>query len=161
MCDCGFAKENHWFRYRAGAILIYDDKMLFVRSKISNYYYIIGGGVHFGETSDKCIEREVYEESGMKAKADNLAVVCENFFKGYGGVIEGLDCHTIEFYYRMTVSDAEYKKCKSCTDDKEELVWLNIDEIEHAEIKPTIIQERIKEILMNHATIHVVEERDR
>lgn len=161
MCDCGFTKEKNWFRYRAGAILIYDDKMLFVRSKINNYYYIIGGGVHLGEASEKCVEREMYEESGMKAKADDLAVVCENFFKGDGGKIKGLDCHTIEFYYRMTVSEEEYRKCKSCTDDNEELVWLSIEEIEHAQIKPTIIKERIKEILMNSTTIHVVEERDR
>lgn len=55
--DCGFAKENNWFRYRAGGILMHEDKMLFVKSAIGDYY-MIGGGVHLGETSKKCIERE-------------------------------------------------------------------------------------------------------
>ena len=59
--------------------------MLFVKSSIGDYYYMIGGGVHMGETSDKCIEREVLEEAGVKANVDHLAVVCENFFKGKGG----------------------------------------------------------------------------
>ena len=96
--DCGFEKGNNWFRYRTGGIIIQDNKMLFVKSCISGYYYMLGGGVHLGETSEKCIEREVFEETGIHASVDHLAVVCENFFKGFGGKIDGLDCHTIEFY---------------------------------------------------------------
>lgn len=56
--------------------------MLFVKSAIEDYYYMVGGGVHMGETSQACIEREVYEETGIHACAEQLAVVCENFFKG-------------------------------------------------------------------------------
>lgn len=161
MYDCGFSKENNWFRYRAGGFLIHDNKILFVKSRIGSYYYMIGGGVHLGETSKQCIEREIYEESGIRAKADYLAVVCENFFKGKGGIIDGLDCHTLEFYYRMTMLDGKFNKWKFNTDDNEELVWLSIEEIEHSEIKPTFIKERIKEVLTNNITIHIVEEKDK
>ena len=112
MFDCAFTKENHWFRYRTGGLIVYENKMLFVKSKIGNYYYTIGGGVHLGESSEYCVEREIYEEAGMRAKVDRLAVVCENFFKGHGGIIDGFDCHIIEFYYRMSVSEEEYKNCK-------------------------------------------------
>lgn len=63
--DCGFKKENYWFRYRIGGILIHDNKMLFVKSNYGDYYYMIGGGVHLGETSETCIEREVFEEAGI------------------------------------------------------------------------------------------------
>ena len=34
MFDCAFTKENHWFRYRTGGLIVYDNKMLFVKSKI-------------------------------------------------------------------------------------------------------------------------------
>lgn len=51
--DCGFKKGNNRFRYRTGGILIHDNKMLFVKSNFGNYYYMIGGGVHLGETSEK------------------------------------------------------------------------------------------------------------
>lgn len=161
MYDCVFRKENHWFRYRTGAILICDNKMLFVKSSIGNYYYMIGGGVHLGETSEKCIEREVYEESGIRAKADCLAVVCENFFKGNGGTIDGLDCHMIEFYYRMKIIGDNCSSCRNTTDIGEELVWLPIEQIEQFEIKPVFIKERIKKIISGNRIFHIIEDRDR
>ena len=159
--DCGFEKGNNWFRYRTGGILIRDNKMLFVKSAIGDYYYMIGGGVHMGEASEKCIEREVFEEAGIKAQVDYLAVVCENFFKGRGGKIDGLDCHTIEFYYRMKFMDEDISSCKSKTDDGEELVWLPIEKIKDSKIKPEFIKEHIDKIIDERQTLHVIEERDR
>lgn len=126
--DCGFQKENRWFRYRAGGIIIHDDKMLFVKSSIGDYYYMIGGGVHMGEASEKCIEREVFEEAGINASVGHLAVVCENFFKGKGGKIDGLDCHTIE----------EIKTSKI----KPEFIKEHIDEIINGRQTIHVIEER-------------------
>ncbi len=124
--DCGFAKENNWFRYRAGVILIHDDKMLFVKSAIGDYYYMIGGGVHLGETSEKCIEREILEEAGICANAERLAVVCENFFKGIGG--ENL----------VWVSIENIEQCKI----KPEFIKDNIKEIINGNHTIHIIEER-------------------
>lgn len=157
--DCGFTTENSWFRYRTGGILIKDDKMLFIKSNEENYYYMIGGAVHHGETSKSCIEREIFEESGIMAHAKYLAVVCENFFKGRGGKIDGLDCHTLEFYYFMEIENLDALKEK--TDTGEELIWLTLDDIEKNNIKPAFIKERIREILNSKQTIHILEERDR
>lgn len=157
--DCGFAKGNNWFRYRTGGILIHNNKMLFVKSAIGNYYYMIGGGVHLGETSVACIEREVFEESGINACVDHLAVVCENFFKGIGGKIDGLDCHTIEFYYYMKIINDDLNLCKNMTDDGEELVWLPIEKIKDSQIKPECIKDYIYKIINEVQTIHVIEER--
>ena len=159
--DCGFAKENNWFRYRTGGFLIRDNKMLFVKSSIGDYYYMIGGGVHMGEASDKCIEREVLEETGLNTRVKHLAVVCENFFKGKGGVIDGLDCHTIEFYYYMTILDKDLSMCKNVTDDGEELVWVPIEEISNSKIKPDFIKENIDKIINGSQALHIIEERDR
>lgn len=159
--DCGFQKENHWFRYRTGGILIHNEKMLFVKSAFGDYHYMIGGGVHLGETSENCIEREVFEESGIHAKVHHLAVICENFFKGSGGKIDGLDCHEIEFYFFMNIIDDDVRLCKDMTDDGECLVWLPIEQIEHSKIKPEFIKERFFEIINENKTIHVIEERDR
>jgi len=159
--DCGFQKGKNWFRYRTGGILIHDNKMLFVKSAIGDYYYMIGGGVHMGEASDVCIEREVFEESGINACVDYLAVVCENFFKGKGGKIDGLDCHTIEFYYYMKIQDEDLTARKHTTDDGEELVWLPIEEIKASKIKPEFIKENIDKIINGNQTIHIIEERDR
>lgn len=122
---------------------------------------MIGGGVHLGETSKSCIEREILEEAGIHASADHLAVVCENFFKGIGGKIDGLNCHTIEFYYYMNILNNGLDACKNMTDEGEELVWLPIDEIKENVIKPAFIRECIDRIISERQTIHVIEERDR
>lgn len=54
-----------------------------------------------GEKAEECVLREVYEETGISYETLRLAAVCENFFKGKGGKLEGLDCHCLEFYYLM------------------------------------------------------------
>jgi hypothetical protein len=38
--DCGFSKENYKFRYRAEEIIVNDNKMLFIKSDVGDYYYI-------------------------------------------------------------------------------------------------------------------------
>lgn len=117
--DCCFKNENNWFRYRTGGILIYDNKMLFVKSAVGDYYYMIGGN------------------------------------------IDGLDCHTLEFYYYMRIMDKDLSVCKNKTDMGEELVWLPIEDIEKSSIKPSFISERINEIVNGKGTLHIIEERDR
>lgn len=159
--DVGLVKENNWFRYRTGGIIIHDNKMLFVKSIVGGYYYMIGGGVHMGETSTSCIEREILEEAGIRAKVDYLAVVSENFFKGKGGTIDGMDCHTIEFYYFMKLEDVDSDTWKSTTDEGEELVWVPIDEIRESDIKPSFMKEYVGKIINERKTFHVIEEKDR
>lgn len=159
--DCGFVKENNRFRYRTGGIIVYDNKMLFVKSNVGNYYYMVGGAVNMGEPSKSCIEREICEETGIQMCAERLAVVCENFFKGIGGNIDGFDCHTLEFYYYMKFNNGDLNLLRSTTDIGEELVWLPIEQIEQYEIKPTFIKERIHQIISENNIIHIVEERDR
>lgn len=159
--DCGFKKEDNWFRYRTGGILIHNNKMLFVKSGFGDYYYMIGGGVHLGETSDNCIEREIFEESGINVCVDHLAVVCENFFKGIGGMIDGLHCHEIEFYYYMKILDDDLSICKHMTDEGEELVWLPIEKIKTSNIKPAFIKHNIDKIINEKQIIHVIEDGDK
>lgn len=158
--DCGFSKENYWFRYRACGFLIHNDKMLFVKSNFGDYYYMIGGGVHLGETSDKCVEREVFEESGIKSCVDHLAVVCENFFNGSGGSVEGLLCHEIEFYYFMKILDNDLSICKHKTDAGEELVWLPVEKIKTSNIKPAFIKYNIDKIINEKHIVHIMEKDD-
>ncbi len=101
-----------------------------------------------------------HEEAGIHANAQSIAVVCENFFKGFGGDINGLDCHTIEFYYHMKIVDEDVSLCKSVTDDGEKLVWLPIDEIRTSNIKPDFIRDNIEKILNERKTIHIIQEMD-
>ena len=66
MQDCGFTRENKWFRYRAAAIIIEEDCVLFAGNEIDDYYYSIGGGVHVGEGIKKTIQWFFEHEDWMK-----------------------------------------------------------------------------------------------
>lgn len=101
MQDCGFTRENKWFRYRAAAIIIEEDCVLFAGNEIDDYYYSIGGGVHMGETSEQAVKREVLEETGVEYEIDRLAVIHENFFNENQGSLKGMDCHEMSMYYLM------------------------------------------------------------
>ena len=101
MIDCGFTKENRWFRYRAAAIIVENECALFACNETDDYFYSIGGGVHHGETAEDAVLREVFEETGVHYEIDRLAVIHENFFNENGGTLKGLNCHEISFYFLM------------------------------------------------------------
>ena len=157
MFDCRFSKKNNRFRYRAGGLLMHDGKILLVKNAVGGYFYILGGGVHIGETSEHCIEREFLEETGIHAKAERLAVVCENFFRGEFGE----DCHILEFYYLMAADKDAIEHCKSTSDIGEKLVWLAVEQIPECEIKPDFIKKSIREIICRSEILHVVNDSDR
>ena len=152
--DCGMEKDNYWFRYRTGAIIVRDGKMLFCKSMFGGYYYMIGGGVHLGEDSAACIERETFEETGVRCKARRIAITCENFFYGKGGHIEGKECHELEYYYIMDVPDNA--AFNSDTDASEKLEWVPIDEFEKNDIRPAFLKTKLKEVIEGGPLIHVI-----
>ena len=63
MFDCGFTKENNWFRYRAAAIIVENDCVLLATNDKVDYYYSVGGGVQMGEKAEDAVAREVFEEA--------------------------------------------------------------------------------------------------
>ncbi len=152
--DCGMEKDNYWFRYRTGAIIIRDGKMLFVKSEIGGYYYMIGGGVHLGEDSKTCIERETLEETGVNCTAKRIAIVSENFFNGVGGEIDGKECHVLECYYLMDVPDNASFETE--TDAAEELVWIPIDEFSKHDIRPAFLKQELQGVIEGGPLIHIL-----
>ena len=140
--DCGFKKGDKWFRYRAAAIIVEDDCVLFAGNEVDDYYYSIGGGVHLGESSEEAVKREVFEETGIKYEVDYLAVIHENFFVGTFD-LEGTLCHEIAFYYMMKPKGNKNLNSYSLTKDclKESMHWIPIDQLENYKAYPTFMKE--------------------
>lgn len=80
MFDCGFTKDNCWFRYRAAGIIVEDNCVLFAGNEKNDYLYSVGGAVKMGESAEQAVVREILEETGVRYEIDRLAVIHENFF---------------------------------------------------------------------------------
>ena len=144
--DCGFTKENKWFRYRAAAIIIEKGHVLFAGNERENYYYSIGGGVHIGESAEEAVKREVLEETGIEYEVDRLAFIHENFFAG-DGTLEGKECHEIAFYFLMKPRGTQELNSNSYTQGvKQNMSWLPIDKSNQYRAYPTFFEEKLKNI---------------
>ena len=151
--DCCFCKDRDWFRYRVGAIIVSDGYALFSYGEDSKYYYTVGGGVHVGERSEEAVLREVYEETGERFQIERPLCIVENFFKGTD-LLEGLDCHTIEFYYLMSTNERKDYDVGSITTggEREKMCWLPIEKIDEYDVRPVIVKQIIKEMPKHFST---------
>lgn len=142
MFDCGFTNGNKWFRYRAGAIIIEDDCVLFASNEVDDYLYSIGGGVHMGETAEEAVLREVFEETGVHYEIDYLAVIHENFFDENAGTLKGLDCHEISFYFMMKSRGTKELHSNSTTQGmKEYMNWIPIKDLGKYKAFPSFLMD--------------------
>ena len=142
MIDCGFTKENNWFRYRAAAIIVENDCVLFVGNESEDYYYSVGGGVHVGETAEAAVVREVFEETGIHYEIDRLAVIHENFFNENNGSLKGLNCHEVCFYFLMKPRGTQELNSNSYTHGyREEMHWIPIRELSKYKAFPSFLKD--------------------
>lgn len=140
--DCGFTRENKWFRYRAAAIIVENNCVLFAGNELEDYYYSIGGGVHIGETAEDAVKREVLEETGVSYEIDHLAVIHENFFDENNGTLAGLDCHEISLYFLMKPRGTQELNSNSTTFGvKENMYWIPIEELDKYKAFPSFMKE--------------------
>ena len=140
--DCGFIRESKWFRYRAAAIIVENNCVLFAGNELEDYYYSIGGGVHIGETAEDAVKREVLEETGVAYEIDHLAVIHENFFDENNGILAGLDCHEISLYFLMKPRGIQELNSNSTTFGvKENMYWIPIEELDKYKAFPSFMKE--------------------
>lgn len=150
--DCCFQSENKRFRYRAAAIIVENDCVLFAGNEINDYYYSIGGGVHIGETAEEAVQREVFEETEIHYEIDHLAIIHENFFVESTGKYQGLDSREIAFYFLMKSRGTQKLMSNSFTQGvKENMHWIPIEDLDKVVAYPVFmksyLQSKHKEIL--------------
>ena len=142
MQDCGFTVENHWFRYRAAAIIVEDGCVLFAGNATADYLYSIGGGVGMGETAEEAVRREVWEETGVRYEIDRLAVIHENFFAPTDGTLGGMDCHEITLYFLMKPRGTQRLDSHSTSQGVAETMhWVPIGELGSVRAYPAFLEE--------------------
>ena len=144
--DCGFTREQKWFRYRAAAIIVENGCALFAGNDQDPYFYSVGGGVHVGETAEEAVVREVREETGVRYEVDRLAVIHENFFQGEG-TSGTLDCHEVSFYFLMKPRGSQVLNCHSETAGgiAEHMHWIPIAELDNYRAYPVWLKDFLQD----------------
>ena len=142
MFDCGFTKENNWFRYRAGAIIIEDGSVLLATNEKVDYFYSVGGGVHMGEKAEDAVKREVLEETGVHYEIERLAIIHENFFTDSSEFFKDLNCHEISFYFLMKQRGTKELNSNSYSQGvKENVKWIPIDNLDKYTYYPSFLKD--------------------
>lgn len=150
--DCCFTKENKLFRYRAAAIIIENDCVLFAGNEKNDYLYSVGGGVHIGETAEDAVKREVLEETGINYEIDSLAFIHENFFEE-----NNADWHEVSFYFLMKSRGTQEFKSDSYTQGvRETMHWIPIADLDKYKAYPTFLKDKIENIgiTIEHIVTH-------
>ena len=155
MHDCCMTKNSNWFRYRAAAIIIENDCILFVGNESENYYYSVGGGVHIGEKAEEAVLREVYEETGVHYEIDRLAIIHENFFNENEGSLKGLNCHEVCFYYLMKPRGTQKLNSNSYTlGHKEQMYWIPIKDLDKCKTYPYFFKDYLSK--QHNEIVHII-----
>lgn len=138
--DCGFVRDDFWFRCRAAAIIIENGNVLFATNESVDYFYSIGGAIKLGEKAEDAVMREVLEETGVRYEIERLAVIHENFFKEEQ--LSGFRrCHEIAFYYLMKPRGTQELHSNSYSMGvKEHMVWIPIDELDRYKAYPSFLK---------------------
>ena len=154
--ECEAKDEMQRFRYRAAAIIVEDNCVLFAGNDRDDYYYSVGGGVYVGETAEEAVVREVWEETGIHYEIDRLAVVHENLFTGKGGPVKGKHCHELSFYFLM-----KSKGNKIVDEDGhvtngvlEKMHWIPIKDIDKYKTYPYFLKDFLKN--KDQGILHIV-----
>lgn len=70
--DSNAPKPNMPAHLGVNAIIVWDDKLLLERRRDSDTWGLVGGGVKKKETEQQAIQREIYEELGIRVKMSEL-----------------------------------------------------------------------------------------
>ncbi len=129
---------------KCALLLVKDGKLLLAREFGENRFLTVGGSFEDGETDLQCLQRELSEEVGTKAKESTLKFLDEFVYTdGYEKIIH------------IRAYSGELEKEPKATGEIEELKWFNRNDLEStpAEIISEITKHKILPFLAERGMI--------
>ena len=109
------------------ALIVYDKKLLLVRTQYTKRYVLPGGGIEKGEAIEEALIREVREETGISVKVGEFLHFETDFF--YYDPAD-LAIHGFLFFYRCEPLSTQIGDVHFLPDEGlEQPVWVDIDSL--------------------------------
>lgn len=118
------------------AIITDQGKLLVCRPVDKNFYFLPGGHVEFGETTEVTVRREILEELGVNAKK----VVSIGFIDNiYEDERYGFKRHEMNLLYEVELESIKLK----LTETHIEMTWINIKDVDKTDIMPPAVRAEV------------------
>lgn len=145
MRDIQFIDNETAFNYRVCGAVIKNNKILLNRLKNDDFWTFLGGKVAFGESSEKSVVREFFEETGANVSVERLATCVENFFN-----FKSKQWHEMLFFYVLKDENGEldlFDGERAIKDNSNGIYkWFNLTELDKIKIQPECSRQIIKNL---------------
>ena len=143
--DISYKTESGTFNYRVCAMIISDGKILAMHDERSPYFYLPGGRVKMGETSEDAVIREVREELGIIAKIARPLWLNQAFFTED---VDHLRYHELFIYFLMDISETDllergYVFTVNEGKRTHTFEWLDFDQLKEEYFYPLFLKKEI------------------
>jgi ADP-ribose pyrophosphatase YjhB (NUDIX family) len=128
--------KNKQIELLVRAIIKADGNILVCRKKGEEYYFLPGGHVEFGETSEYALKRELWEELDLEVKNSRFIGGSEHMFTE-----DGVRRHEINLAFEV---ETEQTKTES-REDHLQFFLLTPEEFQQETILPTSMQKAVSQ----------------
>ncbi|WP_213535536.1 NUDIX hydrolase [Lactococcus nasutitermitis] len=144
--DWDFTVANEMCALRASGIVLRGDKILLDHVLDTGEYWLPGGHVKIGETTENALKREFQEEVQLELSELRLVAVTENFRHW-----QDFKTNFIEFIYSVKFDEGSYADLTGLTadDDNVEKRWVAISELSNLTICPTELPKFLTDLSKN------------
>ena len=140
--------QNHRFNYRVAAIIEANGLILISKVIKDDFFFLPGGRVQIGETTEDALIREMTEELDVKATLSGLAFIVENFFH-----YEEEAFHELGFFFKVDGSKLNLPQHEEIREDIQ-FFWHDANNIEYLNLKPKFLISELKN--MSDIPKHIV-----
>ncbi len=142
--DLTLRTEMGLFNHRVAAVIVHNNKLLAQKNVKTNEYYLPGGRINYGESSEEAIKREIREELGVTVIDYSSLWINECFF-----VDSGTRFHEVGIYYLVNLENTQFNNYEPVFELTEgsrvnTYEWLDIDSLDSIALYPLFVKTEIK-----------------
>lgn len=142
--DLTLRTEQGLFNHRVAAVIVHNNRILAQKNPQLNEYYLPGGRIHYGESSEAALLREMREELGITVTDYRTLWINECFF-----IDNGTRFHEVGMYYLVHLENTHFNHFEPIFELKEDdkintYEWVDIDCLETIALYPLFVRTEIK-----------------